>query len=154
MDIGLNLQTETVQQAGPEQPLCVGPEVPVRGVLELLREQRRGSLLVCREGRLEGIFTERDALRLLAAGADLDVPIREAMTPGPVTVGAHDPLATAIARMSENGYRRLPIVDGQGRPLGLLDAAGIVHWLVEHFPEAVYNLPPVPAPPVGEREGP
>ncbi len=154
MDIGLNLENETVEQAGPQGPLCVGPEVSVREVLGLLREHRRGSLLVCRDGRLAGIFTERDALRLMAATADLDVPIEGVMTPDPVTVAANDPLSTAIARMSENGYRRLPIVDEHGRPVGVLDAAGIVHWLVQHFPAAVYNLPPVPQPATKEREGP
>ena len=154
MDVGLNLENETVQEAGPETPLCVEPGVPVGDALRLLREHRRGSLLVCREGRLAGIFTERDALRLLAAGTDLSAPIETVMSRAPVTVTARDSLSTAIARMSENGYRRLPIVDDQGQPLGVLDAAGIVHWLVEHFPKAVYNLPPISSPAVKDREGP
>ena len=52
------------------------------------------------------------------------------------------------------GTRRLPIVDAEGRPTGLVNIAGIIHWLVQHFPQAVYNLPPVPNPTTQEREGP
>lgn len=154
MDIGLNLATETVGAAGLREPFCVEPNVSVRQALGLLRNARRGSVLVCRDERLVGIFTERDALRLLAAEADLDVPIERVMTPKPVYLGPGDTLSTAVARMSANGYRRLPIVDADGRPVGLLSARAIVHWLVQHFPEAVYNLPPVSKPATQQREGP
>jgi hypothetical protein len=55
--------------------------------------------------------------------------------------------------MAQGGYRRLPIVDPQGRPLGMIDVAGIVHFLVEHFPGTIYNLPPTPHSTL-DREGP
>ena len=42
---------------------------------------------------------------------------------------------------------------GPSRPTGVLDVAGVVHWLVQHFPSAVYNLPPVSNPATQEREG-
>jgi CBS domain-containing protein len=76
------------------------------------------------------------------------------MTRDPVTLQHSDTVGTAIGRMSANGYRRLPIVDAAGRPTGVLDVAGVVHWLVQHFPSAVYNLPPVSNPATQEREGP
>jgi len=154
MDIGQNLNTEPVQHAGPLAPLCVESHTPIREVLMLLKEQERGALLVCRDGVLAGIFTERDVLFLLARDEDLDAPIECRMTPNPVTVRADDSVRTALVRMSANGYRRLPIVDDDNRPVGIVDVAGIVHWLVEHFPKAVYNLPPVARPATQEREGP
>ncbi len=154
MNIRHNLTTESVQTAGPLAPLSVEPQTPVRSVLRLMRDRGRGAVLVCREGKLVGIFTERDVLGLLAYGGDLDEPIERRMTPNPITVQAGDPVGTAVARMSSNGLRRLPIVDAEGRPTGMLDVAGLVHWLVQHFPEAVYNLPPVSKPLTREREGP
>jgi CBS domain-containing protein len=154
MDIGLNLNVEAIQEAEDHPPLCVDPGASVRGTLELLKVQGEGSVLICRDGRLAGIFTERDALRMLAGGDDLDVPVGQVMTRDPVTLRPGDTLATAISLMSTNGYRRLPVVDSEGRPLGMVMAAGIVHWLVEHFPKAVYNLPPVSNPATREREGP
>ena len=154
MDIELNLAGESIRETGPLEPLCVDPETTTRQGLKLLKDRARGELLVCRGQTLVGIFTERDALRLLAAGNDLDGPIENVMVPNPLTLRADVTLDTAIVRMSSNGYRRLPIVDAQGRPTGLINVAGIVHWLVEQFPKAVYNLPPVSKPATQEREGP
>ncbi len=154
MNLGSDLHTETVLQASPLQPVCVQIDTPVRSALERLQEIGRSAVLVCEGDRLVGIFTERDALRLLASDGDLNAPIREFMASNPVTVRQTDSVETAISKMSSNGYRRLPIVDDRGRPTGLLDASGLIHWLVDHFPSAVYNLPPVAKPAMHQREGP
>ncbi|MGL4424211.1 MAG: CBS domain-containing protein [Gemmataceae bacterium] len=46
--------------------------------------------------------------------------------------------------MQQGGYRHLPVVDAENRPVGMLSAKRIVHYLAEHFPMAVYNQPPEP----------
>jgi CBS domain-containing protein len=154
VDILHNLNTEPVRQAGPQEPWCVEPEVPAGQVLRRLAELGRGAVLVCRQGTLAGIFTERDALRLLASGGDLNAPIERFMTPEPSVLRESDTVGAAIGRMSANGYRRLPVVDAAGRPTGVLDAAGVIHWLVQHFPSTVYNLPPSSKLATDQREGP
>jgi hypothetical protein len=55
--------------------------------------------------------------------------------------------------MAEGGYRHLPIVDDQHRPTGVVAVHGIVHYLVDHFPNTVYNLPPDPKASTRDREG-
>ena len=75
------------------------------------------------------------------------------MMTDPVTVKAGDSVGKAIAKMSFGGYRRLPIVNDQGAAVGLLKVSGILHYLVEHFPEVVYTLPPKPHHMHKEREG-
>lgn len=160
MDVELNLTTETVDQLRVVKPICVELGTSVRQVFQTLKDRAVGSVLICRDGALAGIFTERDALRLMAQGAGpaatsvFDGPIDRVMAPNPVTVQAKDTVATAIKKMSSGGYRRLPIVDSEGRPTGLVNVAGIVHYLVAHFPKAVYNLPPHPQPVLHKREGP
>ncbi len=62
-------------------------------------------------------------------------------------------MAAAIRTMSVGGYRRLPVVDDQNRPVGMVNVADIVHYLCEHFPQAVYNLPPESQPAMHGREG-
>jgi len=42
------------------------------------------------------------------------------------------------------GFRHLPVVDDDGRPVGVLSIKDVVHYLVEYFPAKVYNLPPTP----------
>ena len=154
MDIEFNLMTESVEQAGPVKPLVVEPATPIRDVLVLLRERKRPSVLVCRDGALVGIFTERDALRVMADGRDLSLPIEQVMTVQPVTVRAGEKVGAAVQKMATGGYRRLPIVDDAGHPTGLVQVSGIVHYLVEHFPKTIYNLPPVAHPVMQQREGP
>lgn len=153
VDFQLNLHTESVEHAHPAVPVVVDPQAPVRDVLQFMREQRASSVLVCRDKRLQGIFTERDALKLLADRDDLSGPVAEVMTASPVTLRADDTVATAIRKMSFGSFRRLPVVDSHGRAVGLIHASQIVHYLVEHFPQTVYTLPPEPHPMVHEREG-
>lgn len=153
MDFQLNLNVETIERALPTQPLLVETYDSVRHALRLMQAHRDGSVLVCLNRVLVGIFTERDALKLLAADSDLDSPIEEVMTRGPVTVRPSDTVATAIRKMSFGGFRRLPVVDKFGRPIGLIKASRIVRYMVEHFSKSVYNLPPEPHAMMQEREG-
>jgi CBS domain-containing protein len=153
VDFQLHLETETVEHCYPAKPLCAAPSDSVRAVLRMLREARTGVAMVCVDGKLSGVFTERDALRLLADGSNLDAPVSEAMVRNPVTLRRTDTVARAIGLMSAGGFRRLPIVDEQGHIHSVLKVSGILHYLVEHFPKVVYTLPPAPHHKTETREG-
>jgi CBS domain-containing protein len=153
LDFRLNLETETIREVYSADPLCVEPSAGLRDVFELLRARNRGSVLVCEDGKLVGIFTERDALRLMAAGDTLDRMIGEVMVRNPVQVRVGESVASAIHKMSVGGYRRLPVVDEADRPIGVLNVSGILNYFVEHFPTVIYNLPPEPHHAMQEREG-
>jgi CBS domain-containing protein len=149
----LNLNSETVEHAYVVDPIRLEPTATVREAFRRMKERRTGAVLVCRDSVLVGIFTERDALRMMAVQADLDVPLEEHMVAGPVTLAEGDTVAKAIAKMSSGGYRRLPIVDAEGRPKGMLKTSGILRYLVEHFPTVIYTLPPAPHHATQNREG-
>ena len=108
--------------------------------------------MICEGSKLFGIFTERDALKQMASGADLSAPIRTVMSSPPAAVASDATVGKAIRMMAEGAYRHLPIVDQNQKPTGMLAVHGIVHYLVDHFPETVYNLPPDPKA-AREREG-
>jgi CBS domain-containing protein len=55
--------------------------------------------------------------------------------------------------MSVGGYRHVPLVDGGGRPVGVVSVKDIVDYLVEHFPREVLNIPPEPGQHVRCAEG-
>ena len=153
MDIKLNIHADPVEQAKSKDPLVVPPETSVRDVFFSLRMHNTGSLLICDADKLVGIFTERDALRLMSKGADLDAPIRDVMIKDPVTILRDAPISEAVRVMSEGGYRRLPIVDHGGSLIGMVKVSGLLHYFVDHFPETVLNLPPEPNVIMPEREG-
>ncbi len=154
MDFQLNLASETVAHLSPRTPLTVSPSLSLRDVLELMQSRHRGSVMVCTsDNLLVGIFTERDIIKYLAAGTDLSTPIEALMSPSPDTVKQTDTVAHAIHLMAAGGYRRLPVVDGQGHPIGVLGTSRLLEYMVEQFPKVVYTLPPQPNQTSPEREG-
>ncbi len=154
MDLARNLKIDSVSRLQPTAPWQVRPDQTIAQTIELMREHKVGCVLVSSGSKLVGIFTERDLMaKVLAEGKALTQPVRDFMTPNPVTVHPKDPISAAVRRMNEGGYRHLPVVDGTGRPVGVLSVKRIVHYLVEHFPTTVYNLPPDPGVVPQEREG-
>lgn len=153
MDFQLHLETDTVEQASPSPAVCAAPDDSIRSVLRLLREARASAAMICRDEKLLGLCTERDLVRYLASEGNLSASVSSMMIPDPVALQPQDSLATAIALMAGRGFRQLPIVDAAGRIQGVLNATGILHYLVQHFPKVVYTLPPAPHHKTAEREG-
>jgi CBS domain-containing protein len=97
-----------------------GPQTSVREAAGMLTDLNVGSLLVVEGGILRGIFTERDLVRLVAAGADLDVAtVGEHATRDVATVPPDTPVDDAAAMMNRLRIRHLPVADG-GTPVGML----------------------------------
>ena len=154
MDLAKTLKIDSVSRLHLSPPLHISPEQTVGEAVRLLREEKVGCLLVCEGEKILGILTERDLLRrVLALGKPLTLPVAECMTANPEVVHRKEPIGAAVRRMEEGGYRHLPVVDEAGRPLGVLSVKRIVHYLVEHFPATIYNLPPDPDVIPHEREG-
>ena len=158
MSFQLSLSTEKVMAAYPEEPLIVAPNASVGEVLQLMRAQKIGSVLICEGGKLAGIFTDRDALRWMASQAGdgpvgAGEPISKLMTEQPATLPADTTVGVAIQKMSVGRYRHLPILDDKTCPSGMATVYGIVHYLVDHFPQTIYTLYPQPGQVSAEREG-
>jgi CBS domain-containing protein len=89
-------------------------DAPVAQVAASMLKGRFGSAVVMEGSRLGGIFTERDVLRAAASGADLTAsPVSEWMTSDPVTADADMDTDEATEVMMSNGFRHLPVVEGQ-----------------------------------------
>lgn len=101
----------------------------VRTAAHMMKEYRIGALMVMEDGRLAGIFTERDALfRVLAGGLDPDrTLVGEVMTADPTTVSPDRPILHALHLMHDGDFRHMPVTDG-GAPVGMVsmrDAMGL-----------------------------
>jgi CBS domain-containing protein len=143
LELSRNLKVDSISRLEPSPPHSIDITATAEEAVAVMRAQHVGCLLVTDSGKTVGIFTERDLLRrVLARSLPLDTPMGVCMTANPVTVSPKDPVRTAIHRMEDGGYRHLPVVDEDGRPVGILSARRVVHYLVEHFPALVFNLPP------------
>jgi CBS domain-containing protein len=104
-----------------------------------------GCCAVLEEGRLAGIFTERNlAARAFGAGCGLEDPVTACMTRNPVTARPSDPLHVVLARMHSGGFRHLPVVDDAGRPIGMTSIKRAIRLLGAGVRDVVYNVPPEP----------
>jgi CBS domain-containing protein len=120
-----------------------------------MQERKTGcAIILDAEGKIVGIFTDRDATgRVAAVRLDLSTPIEKVMTPNPKTLKINDTISRAITLMNKGGYRRIPLVDNKRRVAGVLSVRNIVRYLAEFFPFEVYNLPPDPQQLNRAREG-
>lgn len=99
--------------------------------------RRTGAIMLTdADGRLSGIFTDSDLARLLEHRHDqaIDEPIRDLMTARPTTVVSGMELPKAVDILASRKISELPVVDTDGRPLGLLDITDVVA-LLPHEPE-------------------
>jgi arabinose-5-phosphate isomerase len=86
--------------------------------------RRSGAIMVVSPaGRLEGIFTDSDLARLFESRREgaLDGPIREVMTLRPCTAPCGSMMRDAVAILAERKISELPVIDLDGRPLGMID---------------------------------
>ena len=129
------------------KPITVGAGETLQTVVEILQAQHIGCVLVVDEdGRLAGIFTERDLLTRVA-GRRLDWTkerIAAHMTADPETLRPAHRIAWALNLMHMGGYRHVPLIDGDRRPVGVVSVKDIVAFIVDLVPAAVLNLPPDP----------
>ncbi|TWU14038.1 Arabinose 5-phosphate isomerase KdsD [Symmachiella macrocystis] len=153
MDLREILTTTRIGQLAIKSVPILSPQDSVHHAAAQMRSHSHGSALVCDNDRLVGVFTERDLLRWLADGRSLDDAIAEAMTANPQTVTSDDALMSAIGYLDQGGYRRIPVVNADGAPIGIIDVKTIVHFFVEHFPSAIYNQSPQSKQTTSDREG-
>jgi CBS domain-containing protein len=129
------LLRDRVSVLRPKQPIVVPSSMPVRKVLETLLAKGIGCVLVVDEGKLAGIFSERDALMKVHTQIDElgDRPVSEFMTASVETLLPSAKIAFAVHRMDLGGYRHVPIVDENGVPTGMISVRDILSYLTERM---------------------
>jgi CBS domain-containing protein len=113
--------------------VTVAPDDSVADAIARMNEAGVGSVLVCDGPRLEGIFTERDVLRLAADGEGFMARrVGDVMTRRPLTIAADDEVLAAAQLMSERRVRHLPVVEGEN-VIGLFGIRDALRLIVERL---------------------
>jgi arabinose-5-phosphate isomerase len=109
---------------------AVADNVTVAEALKAAETGRRpGALLLVdsKTGVLSGIFTDADLRRLILRGpSELQRPVRELMTRSPGTLPHTALVRDAVVMVRESRRDEIPVVDGEGRPLGILDVQDLI----------------------------
>ncbi len=134
--------------------VTIGDDAPVREAVEALVSRAFRALpVVDAVGRLRGIVANTDLIEKGGLGVRLEllgvmtvearvavldklpqIPVHDVMSRNPVTVGLNDTLSSATRKMSEKGVKRLPVVDTEGRLVGIISRADVLRAVAESFP--------------------
>ena len=114
--------------------LSIEPDAKLAAAVKILGERKIGALLVMSQGRIEGILSERDIVRVLAErGAKvLDEPVRDVMTRKVVGCGQNDTVGGIMEMMTLGKFRHLPVLESD-RVIGLISIGDVVKWRVKEY---------------------
>jgi CBS domain-containing protein len=121
-----------------QQPITAPASMSVRQAASVMKERRIGAMMVVEQGKLVGIFTERDALTgVVAEGRDTQTTtLSEVMTHNPKTISPDATFNAALELMHDGRFRHVPVVDN-GVPVGMVSVRDAMGSELQMF---VYEL--------------
>lgn len=126
-----SLMEDTVGQLNPRQAVTLPPTATVDEAIQVMLRHDIGAVLIVeKDGRLAGIFSERDLLTKVAR-PDMEQtqrPVRDFMTANPESVRPTDTLAFVLHKMDCGGYRHLPVLK-DGQPLGMISVRDMLRHI-------------------------
>jgi CBS domain-containing protein len=114
-----------------ERLIIAPPEFTVEEAARLMWDNGVGSILIVKEGKLLGIFTERDLVRVVATKRSTWEKLENVMTKNPLTLKPNEPLSKAAILMSEKGFRHIPVVDEKNELVGIISARDVARHYAE-----------------------
>lgn len=134
---------DSIGSIGLKEPLTVRAGTPLLECVKTMQSHRIGSVLITSsDGRLEGIFTERDCLmKVLGKVSSLEsTPVDLYMTKNPIRERPEASLAFALNLMSNGGFRHVPIVDQDDMPIGIISVKDVVEHIVKKMLSAINEV--------------
>ena len=108
-------------------PSTIEPDQSVVEAAKIMKQEDAGVVPVTENGRLTGMVTDRDiAIRVVAEGKDpQSTAVREVASKNLVTIDPQQDLDEALRLMAKHQVRRLPVVEEDGRLVGVVAQADV-----------------------------
>lgn len=119
----------------------IGPRASVYQALELLAEKNIGALPVVDEGRLVGVFSERDYARkcILVGRHSTETLVSELMSSPAVTIDPNFSIEQCLVMMTERQFRHLPVIEEE-RLTGIISIGDIGKWVIAEQSVTISDL--------------
>ena len=119
----------------------VAPEATVLEAIKILADKNIGALPVMSQGRLIGIFTERDYTRKIAlmGKTSRDTRVQEVLSGNVICVAPGDSVEECMRLMTEHRVRHLPVLDA-GKVLGIISIGDLVNWIISTQNSAIEQM--------------
>ncbi len=118
-----------IHEVMSENVHCLPPDIKLEEALDIFQKERFSGAPVIANGNLVGLISIEDLIRALRAG-NLDVNVSEYMTTKLVTVHEYDPVVEALKTFSRTNFGRLPVLDKQGKLVGIITKGDISNGLL------------------------
>ena len=151
-----SLADEKLKVLSRRDPLTVRPGTSLAECVALVQAAGTGDsvFVVDADRHLLGVLTERDIFtHIVGHEVDLGRAVETLMKQHPWTLHLDQPIRHAIDLMQTGRYRNVPLVDDEGRLVGVIRPVDVLKYLAETFPEELLNLPPRPHQRMQESEG-
>ncbi len=137
-DFERDLCEQTIDEIDHTPLLKIASTDPILDAMRLMNEHHSACVVVVDEDdKPIGIFSERDVLDKVVDRFDelRNMPVSEVMTADPYRVYRTDSPAQVLNLMGRGGFRHVPVVNSDGKLIGLIGARRITAWLQRHFPD-------------------
>jgi CBS domain-containing protein len=134
-------RVRNILQSKNEIVFTVPPDITVYHAIELMCQRNIGAIIVEENGRLSGIFTERDYARkvVLKGRSSKETLIRELMTLDPITVNSDNTIEECMALMTDRHIRHLPVVEC-GNLIGVISVGDLIRFINEEQRTIIEHL--------------
>ncbi len=119
----------------------IAPDATVFDAIQLMAETNIGALLVTQEGKLVGIFSERDYTRKVAlkGRASKETRVREVLSGHVIHVTPNHTVDECLRLMTEHRVRHLPVLDGE-KIAGVISIGDLVNWVISAQSSTIHQL--------------
>ncbi len=119
----------------------VTPDTTVLEALQLMEDRKVGALLVLREDKLAGVFSERDYARkvILKGKSSIDTPVKDIMSSTVVRIALDQSTAECMSLMTEKRVRHLPVMDGK-KLVGVVSIGDVVKAVIADQEDVIEEL--------------
>ena len=147
--------TDNISNIGIKKAILKDKDASLQSVIESMQSSHSSCILITSYNKITGIFTERDVItKIVARNIDLEnEKICDYMTNNPETLQSDDSLAFALNKMTEGGFRHVPILHSKSKDIFVISMQDIINSIGDFYFDDIVNLPPKPPRGSSEREG-
>ena len=138
------MRDQSIVRIMTSEPATVNVDEPAAKAVQILETEAIHHLPVVEDGRLVGIVSTPDLLKLYLLGDDPpaanSIPVRQIMQKDPVVVASSSNLRDAAEMLSTGSFHALPVVDTDGLLVGIVTSTDLIQHLLMQIPRGDGSL--------------
>ena len=147
--------TDNISSIGIKKAILKDEGTSIQSVIESMQRTHSSCILLINNDKITGIFTERDVVtKIVSRNVDINnEKICDYMTNNPETLQPDDSIAFALNKMTDGGFRHIPIVHSKSKDIFIISMQDIINSIGDYYFDDIVNLPPEPLRNTSQREG-